>query len=89
MKMLSIEDIKMNRQRMEYKNNKLFHNAVDTKHSVVEDKKYPGMFRIRFPDGKLSDMANFTRTRYKLKGYLANELEYGLEGLGSSVVSLN
>jgi hypothetical protein len=27
---------------------------------VVPDEKYPGMWRVRSPDGRLSDMANIT-----------------------------
>jgi len=65
---------------MFYRNNRLFHNSENTGYSVVLDEKYPWMFRIRFPDGELSDMANFTRTRYKLKGFLSNEIGCGLEG---------
>jgi hypothetical protein len=30
---------------------------------VVADKTYAGMWRIRFPDGALSDMANLTRAK--------------------------
>ena len=30
---------------------------------VVPDKAYPGMWRIRHPDGSLSDMANLTRAK--------------------------
>jgi hypothetical protein len=30
---------------------------------VVPDKSYPSVWRIRFPDGSLSDMANLTRAK--------------------------
>jgi hypothetical protein len=30
---------------------------------VVPDKSYPSMWRIRFADGSLSDMANLTRAK--------------------------
>ena len=30
---------------------------------VVPDKTYPGMWRVRTPDGWLSDMANLTRAK--------------------------
>ena len=30
---------------------------------VVADKIYPGMFRVRLPDGELTDMVNRTRAR--------------------------
>jgi hypothetical protein len=31
--------------------------------SIVPDAKWPGMYRLRFPDGSLSDMVNLTRAR--------------------------
>jgi hypothetical protein len=30
---------------------------------VVPDSTYPGMYRVRWPDGSLSDMVNLTRGR--------------------------
>jgi len=30
---------------------------------VVQDAKYPKMWRVRHPDGRLSDMVNLTRAR--------------------------
>ena len=30
---------------------------------VVQDAKYPKMWRVRYPDGQLSDMVNLTRAR--------------------------
>jgi hypothetical protein len=30
---------------------------------VVPDKTYAGMWRVKFPDGSLSDMANLTRAK--------------------------
>jgi hypothetical protein len=31
--------------------------------TIEPDSKYPGMYRIRFPDGGLSDMVNLTRAK--------------------------
>lgn len=31
--------------------------------SVVPDAAYPGMWRVQWPDGRLSDMANLTRAK--------------------------
>jgi hypothetical protein len=31
--------------------------------SIAKDEKYPTMWRIRWPDGRLSDMVNLTRVR--------------------------
>jgi hypothetical protein len=30
---------------------------------IVPDKRWPGMYRLRLPDGSLSDMANLTRAK--------------------------
>jgi hypothetical protein len=34
---------------------------------IVPDAKWPGMYRIKRPDGSLSDMANLTRCRDALR----------------------
>ena len=34
---------------------------------LVEDTKYPGMWRVRHPDGTLSDMFNLTRAKALLR----------------------
>jgi hypothetical protein len=33
---------------------------------LVPDGRYPGMYRLRLPDGRLSDMVNLTRARVAL-----------------------
>ena len=35
--------------------------------SIVPDAKWPGMYRLRFPDGRLSDMVNLTRAKDALR----------------------
>ena len=30
---------------------------------LVPDETYPGMWRVRWPDGRVSDMANLTRAK--------------------------
>jgi len=30
---------------------------------VVPDPEWPGMYRVRLPDGRLTDMVNLTRAR--------------------------
>jgi hypothetical protein len=30
---------------------------------VVPDERYPGMYRVRLPDGSLSDMVNLARAK--------------------------
>jgi hypothetical protein len=36
--------------------------------TIVPDAKYPGMWRVRRPDGSLSDMVNLTRARDAARG---------------------
>jgi hypothetical protein len=36
---------------------------------IVADPKWPGMYRIKRPDGSLSDMANLTRCRDALRSF--------------------
>jgi len=36
---------------------------------IVPDPKWPGMYRIKRPDGSLSDMANLTRVRDALANH--------------------
>jgi len=36
---------------------------------IVSDSKWPGMYRIRRPDGSLSEMANLTRCRDALRSF--------------------
>ena len=36
---------------------------------IVPDPKWPGMYRIRRPDGSLSEMANLTRRRDALRSF--------------------
>jgi hypothetical protein len=31
--------------------------------AIVPDDRWPGMYRVRRPDGSLTDMLNFTRAR--------------------------
>jgi hypothetical protein len=44
--------------------------------SVVQDQKYPNMWRVRYPDGQLSDMVNRTRTRDAAKSILLGILNH-------------
>jgi len=36
---------------------------------IVPDPKWPGMYRIKRPDGSLSDMVNLTRARDTLRSF--------------------
>ena len=37
--------------------------AKDTGAAVVPDDRWPGMWRVRTPDGRVSDMVNLTRAK--------------------------
>jgi len=36
-------------------------------HRIVPDPKWPGMYRVRRPDGSLTDMVNLTRAKDALR----------------------
>jgi len=45
--------------------------------TIEPDSKYSGMYRIRFPDGGLSDMANLTRAKDAATALALRELNSG------------
>lgn len=51
------------KQEMTWKDNRLYLNGRVSGFSVVPDEKYSSMWRVRRPDGSLSDMVNFSRAR--------------------------
>jgi len=42
--------------------------------TVVPDPDWPKMYRVRSPDGSLSDMVNLTRARDAARTFLAAQL---------------
>ena len=48
---------------MSWKGDKLYYLGRRSDYSIVQDEKYPQMWRVRLLDGSLSDMANRTRTK--------------------------
>jgi hypothetical protein len=46
---------------------------MTAKVKVMKDSKYPGMFRVRYPDGTLSDMVNISRAHDALNFYERNK----------------
>ena len=42
--------------------------------TVVADKEWRGMYRVRSPDGRLTDMVNLTRTR-DAAGHFADQAQ--------------
>src|SRR5262249_19928964 len=50
--------------RMSWKGDKLYYLGRRSDYSIVQDEKYPQMmWRVRRPDGSVSDMANRTRAK--------------------------
>ena len=51
------------RLRLSWRNNELYAGERRMKVAIVLDRKYPEMWRVRYPDGYLSDMVNKTRAK--------------------------
>jgi hypothetical protein len=56
---------------------------------IVADETYPGMFRVRLPDGELTDMVNRTRARDAAKSILLRILNSRETGASSPPMRLN
>lgn len=48
---------------------KLYDGRRKLELEVVEDDRFPGMWRIRAPNGELSDMVNLTRAKDAALGF--------------------
>ena len=51
------------RDRLEWRRDTLHRVRGRPVLRIVRDKTWPDMWRVRFPDGRLSDMVNLTRVR--------------------------
>jgi len=51
------------RERFRWKDDRLYDGTRLSGYSIVPDEKYPSMWRVRSPDGTLSDMVNRTRAK--------------------------
>src|SRR5437773_10416272 len=49
--------------RLTWKGERLFRGGTNAGLSVVPDGKHPGMWRVRYPNGRLSDMVNRARAK--------------------------
>ena len=50
-------------QDLHWKDSRLYLGSCATGNSITPDAKYPSMWRVRHPDGSLSDIVNLTRAR--------------------------
>lgn len=63
--------------RMTWREHRLCYLGRLSGYSIVQDEKYPTMWRVRSPDGSLSDMANRTRAKDAAMARLGRDLEHG------------
>ena len=57
-----------------WKGNKLLVANKNTGAKILPDAKWPGMFRVEFPPGTLSDTANLTRAKDAAISIIAQHL---------------
>ena len=50
-------------QDLHWKDSRLYLGSCATGNSITPDIKYPSMWRVRYPEGSLSDIVNLTRAR--------------------------
>ena len=50
-------------QDLHWKDSRLYLGSCATGNSITPDTKYPSMWRVRYPEGSLSDIVNLTRAR--------------------------
>jgi hypothetical protein len=50
-------------QDLHWNDSRLYLGSRATGYSITPDTKYPSMWRVRYPDGSLSDIVNLTRAR--------------------------
>jgi hypothetical protein len=68
----------MDRRNLSWKNDNLFaHGVKEPILSIVQDEKYPSMWRIKLKNGKLSDMVNRDRAKDAAESYALGELNEG------------
>jgi hypothetical protein len=69
----------MRRKNMEWHGDRLKVGNRLSGYSVVPDQKYPQMWRVKCPDGRLSDMVNRTRAKDAAMAMFDRDLRQGSE----------
>jgi hypothetical protein len=59
---------------MAWREHRLTHHDRLSGYGIVRDENYPTMWRVRSPDGSLSDMVNRTRAKDAALGMLDRDL---------------
>ena len=83
------QDVATNKRRrhLEWRGNKLKvkgEGASSPRVEVVQDAVYPTMYRVRLPDGQLSDTVNLTRAKDAAKEILLQILDRAQSPTGAS-----
>lgn len=61
-------------EKATWKGDRLYFGNRLSGYAVVPDERYPNMWRVRRPDGSLSDMVNLTRAKDAAVGMLDRDL---------------
>jgi len=72
---------------MSWKGDKLYYLDRRSAYSIVQDGKYTQMWRVRRPDGSLSDIVNRTRAKDAVMLMLDRDLKAGPDGQGKAPVA--
>src|SRR5262245_15366800 len=72
---------------MSWKGDKLYYLGLRSDYSVVQDENYPRMWRVRRPDGSLSDMVNRARAKDAATLMLDRDLKALPDGQRRSAVA--
>jgi hypothetical protein len=60
---------------MQWKGDRLYVGTRSSGYSIVPDKRYPQMWRVRHPNGSLSDMINRTRAKDAAMAMLGKDIK--------------
>jgi hypothetical protein len=64
------------RELATWKGDRLYLSNRLSGYSIVPDERYPSMWRVRHPDGSLSDMINRTRAKDAAMAMLDRDLRH-------------
>jgi hypothetical protein len=74
------------RSQTVWKDDRLYLGARLSGYEIVQDKRYPTMWRVSQPDGSLSDMVNRTRAKDAALDMLDRDLKAALSHSRYAVV---
>lgn len=65
--------------RFKWDGDKLLLHSKNTGVKILPDRKYPGMFRVEYPKGTISDMFNLERAQDAAMCLAASDLKAALD----------